>query len=98
VRLIGAAQEVDTLLSHRRMLAPRQSPNGQAPPLDPDARLQARRHLWVAAGLDPPPDDNPAAVSGDASAPTAGGGLRPGGRADDFPIDTQEVSVSDFVK
>eukprot|EP00614_Pseudopedinella_elastica_P007087 CAMPEP_0172606860 /NCGR_PEP_ID=MMETSP1068-20121228/27065_1 /TAXON_ID=35684 /ORGANISM="Pseudopedinella elastica, Strain CCMP716" /LENGTH=528 /DNA_ID=CAMNT_0013409713 /DNA_START=86 /DNA_END=1672 /DNA_ORIENTATION=+ len=74
VRGVGASREADLLLGQRRVLAP----PSLAPPVDPEARIEARRNLLYAAGLKPPRGEVPRE--------------RPGERDDFFPVDVNEVS------
>jgi len=91
VRQVGASTEADTLLGQRRVLAPPGGISGSA--LDPGARLEAKRHIWVAAGLKPPPDLGPVPANPDdrPDDDIATLGRRPGGAADAFPLDLAEV-------
>jgi hypothetical protein len=83
VRQVGSLLEGDALLGQRRVLAP---PSSALTKVDPEARIEARRNIWQAAGGHPPP---PRHDQGGVNRADEGFTMRgrPGGKDDAFPVD-----------
>jgi hypothetical protein len=82
VRCIGAEAEAETILEERRIIMPlsheaRQS-GGFGKDVDLESRTESKRNLWLASGMKPKHGE--VKVRG-----------RPGGKADQFPVDLDEV-------